>query len=70
MGYVDFVNEDRFDEMEELTKSLFGKDFFNTDNICDYDEGYTRADAYEIGWCHKCNCNPNCPYKKKTKSKK
>lgn len=36
------------------------------DRICDYDEGYDRADAYEIGWCYKCKCNPNCPYKKKT----
>lgn len=33
--------------------------------ICDYDEGYDRVDAYEIGWCAKCNCNPECPYKKK-----
>lgn len=24
MTYVDFVNEDRFDEMEALSKSLFG----------------------------------------------
>ena len=36
-----------------------------TDNICDYDEGYTRWDAYDIGWCMKCKCNPNCPMKKK-----
>ena len=35
------------------------------DNICDYDEGYTRWDAYDIGWCAKCKCNPNCPMKKK-----
>lgn len=33
--------------------------------ICDYDEGYDRADAYEIGWCYKCKANPKCPYKKK-----
>ena len=26
MPYVDFVNEDRFDEMEALTISLFGED--------------------------------------------
>lgn len=35
--------------------------------ICDYDEAYTKVDAYEIGWCHKCKCNPNCVYKKKIK---
>lgn len=40
------------------------------DNICDYDEGYERRDAYDIGWCHECTCNHNCPYKKKTKKNK
>lgn len=35
------------------------------DTICDYDEGYDRVDAYEIGWCCGCKCNPKCPYKKK-----
>ena len=24
------------------------------DRICDYDEGYTKADAKEIGWCGTC----------------
>ena len=33
--------------------------------LCDYDEGYYRPEAYEIGWCFKCKCNPNCYYKKK-----
>ena len=33
--------------------------------ICDYDEGYDIDDAYEIGWCYECNCNSECPYKKK-----
>ena len=28
------------------------------DRICDYDEGYDRADAYEIGWCLRCRVNP------------
>lgn len=37
----------------------------NIDRICDYDEGYNRSDAYEIGWCFKCRANPNCPYHKK-----
>ena len=37
------------------------------DKLCDYDEAYHRSDAYEIGWCNKCNCNPKCPYKKKVK---
>ena len=35
------------------------------DNICDFDEAYSRSDAYAIGWCYKCKCNLNCPYKKK-----
>lgn len=35
------------------------------DRICDYDEGYDRADAYEIGWCLRCRANPKCPYRKK-----
>lgn len=30
------------------------------DNICDYDEAYTRDDAEEIGWCSKCKIE-NCP---------
>ena len=40
------------------------------DNVCDYDEGYTRADASEIGWCVHCKCNENCPYSQKAKVKK
>ena len=40
------------------------------DNICDYDEAYTRADASEIGWCAHCKCNENCPYYKKAKKEK
>lgn len=31
-------------------------------NICDYDEAYTRADVYDIGWCSKCynkKCSKN-----------
>ena len=35
------------------------------DRICDYDEAYERAEAYEIGWCGQCQANQNCPYKKK-----
>lgn len=30
---VDFVNEDRYDEMEELSRSLFGEDW-DEDGIC------------------------------------
>ena len=40
------------------------------DRICDYDEGYDRVSAYEIGWCYTCKCNPNCPYKKKAEKEK
>ena len=38
--------------------------------ICFYDEAYDIYDASEIGWCYKCNCNKNCPMKKKIKNKK
>ena len=34
------------------------------DRICDYDEGYDRLDAFDIGWCLKCKANPSCPYHK------
>lgn len=36
------------------------------DNICDYDEGFDRLEAYEIGYCYKCKCNSECFYKKKS----
>lgn len=32
MPYIDFVNEDRFDEMDELTRSLFGEDIFDDED--------------------------------------
>ena len=35
------------------------------DKICDYDEAYSRNEAYHIGWCNKCKCNKDCPYKKR-----
>lgn len=35
------------------------------DHICDYDEGYSRVDASEIGFCGRCNVNPECPMKRK-----
>lgn len=35
------------------------------DKICAYDEGYDIYDAEEIGWCHNCKCDPDCPMKKK-----
>lgn len=31
-------------------------------NICDFDEGYDRCDAYEFGWCLDCMVNTRCPY--------
>lgn len=34
-------------------------------DMCDYDEAYSRDDAYEIGWCYKCRANLKCPYIKK-----
>lgn len=40
------------------------------DKICNYDEGYYREEAYEIGWCSNCKANPKCPYKKKSKKDK
>ena len=30
--------------------------------ICDYDEGYTKADADEIGWCRTSCGNTKCKY--------
>ena len=33
--------------------------------ICDYDEGYDREDAYEIGWCYECKCNYECTMKRR-----
>jgi hypothetical protein len=45
---------------------ILNNKIFKMDRICDYDEGYDRVSAYEIGWCYKCKCNPHCPYKKKT----
>lgn len=33
--------------------------------MCSYDEAYDIYDAYEIDWCTKCKCDPNCPMKKK-----
>ena len=32
--------------------------------ICNYDEGYDRRDAYELGWCYECKCGKNCPGKR------
>lgn len=33
------------------------------DNICDYDEGFTRREMYEeTGRCLRCMVNPKCPY--------
>lgn len=32
------------------------------DNICDYDEAYTKQDAEDIGWCSNCkikSCTKN-----------
>ncbi len=29
-------------------------------DICTYDEGYTKDDALNIGWCGKCECDPDC----------
>lgn len=31
------------------------------DNLCDYDEAYTREDASEIGFCTNCS-NYKCPW--------
>lgn len=33
----------------------------NVDNLCDYDEAYTREDASEIGFCADYG-NYKCPY--------
>lgn len=41
--------------------------YIKTDNICNYDEGYTKLDAKDIGWCANCKikeCNNNKVLKK------
>lgn len=35
--------------------------------MCFYDEAYNIYDAYEIGWCARCECDPDCPMKKRKK---
>ena len=48
MEYVNFVNENRFEEMEELTKTLFGDDCDNeTDNFI---EKFWRVVDEEYGY--------------------
>lgn len=36
--------------------------------LCDYDEAYSRIDAYELGWCNSCRIT-SCKFcKNKSKS--
>lgn len=37
--------------------------------FCDYDEGYTREEASDIGWCGKCRIK-ECPYNKDLNEKR
>lgn len=39
------------------------------DNICDYDEAYSRDDAENIGWCSNCKIKSCVKNKYKTISK-
>lgn len=36
--------------------------------LCDYDEGFSRLEASDIGWCGTCKI-PNCPYNKNLEEK-
>lgn len=45
---------DKMFEMKEKHKPM---DF----EICDYDEGFTRLEASDIGWCGRCKIS-SCPY--------
>lgn len=47
--------------MEEKHKPM---DF----ELCDYDEGFSRLEASDIGWCGTCKI-PDCPYNKKFRRK-
>lgn len=57
MAYVDFVNEDRFDEMEELSKSSFGKDWDR--DVCKHmrEDGICLKGASSTG-----RCEEHCSY--------
>lgn len=50
--YVDFVNEDRFDEMEELSKSLFGAEEYDelVDKIASFFEKEENWRALKNCW--------------------
>ena len=47
--------------MEEKHKPM---DF----ELCDYDEGFSRLEASDIGWCGTCKI-PDWPYNKKFRRK-
>lgn len=53
MVHVDFVNEDRFDEMEELSRSLFGKEW--DEDVCIHmrEDGVCLNGASSTGRCKK-----------------
>ena len=48
MQPIDFVNEDRFDEMEELSRSLFGEAWDECDEGFDFN---TKFETYIIAFC-------------------
>ena len=48
--------------MEEKHKPM---DF----ELCDYDEGFSRLEASDIGWCGTCKI-PDCPYNKNLEEKR
>lgn len=59
MAYIDFVNEDRFDEMEELSKSLFGAEdgYFEAVEVCphcDSENVYPMWDVEVNGFVAVC----------------
>ena len=61
MEYIDFVNKDRFDEMEELSKSLFGEIWDSEEvwdaihELSDIRAGYNLFDENEVGKYYACS---------------
>ena len=63
MGYYEMTISCRNGEnMEEKLKPM---DF----ELCDYDEGFSRLEASDIGWCGTCKI-PDCPYNKNLEEKR
>lgn len=56
------ISSEDGENMEEKHKLM---DF----ELCDYDEGFSRLEASDIGWCGTCKI-PDCPYNKNLEEKR